>query len=138
MAKQLQARVDALVNIGGITLEMTNITGFKITGEVSRTRDPGARFSRTTPAPPDIEDGETQTDWDEAIHGPVIARLRGFVSSGEPASVGRIRRDGNGNRIGITTYTCELVGLDDPEGDTMGGTNRGMLVMNWAASGVCG
>ncbi len=136
MAKQLQARVDAIVNIAGMTLEMTNITGFKIVGEVSRTRDPGARFARTTPAPADIEDGQTQVDWDEAVHGPIIGRLRALVSSGEPASVGRIRRDGNGNRIGITTYACELVGLDEPEGDTMGGTNRGMLVLDWAASGV--
>jgi len=136
VAKQLQARVDAIVNIGGISLEMTNITGFKLSGEVSRTRDPGARFSRTTPAPPDIEDGETQVDWDQAVHGPVIGRLRSFVCSGEPASVARIIRDGKGTRIGLTTYTCELIGLDEPEGDTMGGTNRGMLVMNWAASGL--
>lgn len=134
----LQASIDAIVTGGGMSLPMQTFSGGEVSRDVARTRDPGEKFSRPVVAPGDIGNVTTGVDYDEATHGVLLPKLRAAATDETQFSVGHIRRDGSGNRAGMTTYTGVLVRVTPPPGDTNGGATKGTLELEFACSGVSG
>jgi hypothetical protein len=132
----LQASIDAVASGKGITVALQTFTGGEVTSEVARDRVAGERFDRGIPAPPSVGNITTGVTYDEAIHGPILPILRASVGDASEWSVGHIRRDGNGNRIGLTTYTCLLVRVTPPEANTNGGADKATLELEWAPNGA--
>jgi hypothetical protein len=134
----LQAHVDAIVTGAGLNLAMQTFTGGEVSREVARTRDPGARFSRSVPGPGDIGNVTVGVDYDESTHGPIMPTLRQSARDDTVFAVGHIRRDSTGNRSGMTTYTARLVRVTPPAGDTNGGATKATLELEFACDNISG
>lgn len=134
----LQASIDAVVSGAGLTIQMQTFSGGEVSAETARTRDPGARFDRGIPVPPTIGNVTVSVDWDEHAHGPMMPTLRNAVGTAAAFSVGHIRRDGAGNRAGVTTYDALLIRCTPPSGNTNGGADKATLELEFSPNGVSG
>lgn len=134
----LEANVDAIVSGAGLSIQMHTFDGGEVSREVAKTRDPGATYPTAQPAPGDIGNVTVSVPHVELVHGPMLPVLRKAATDATEFSVGHIRRDGAGNRNGLTTYTCLLIRVAPPKGNTMGGATLGTLELEFASNGVNG
>lgn len=134
----LQASIDAIVTGGGLTITCHTFTGGEVTRDVAKSRDPGATYARPIPAPGEIGNVTTGFDYKETLHGPMLPILRAAATDETEFDIGHIRRDGAGNRSGMTTYTGILVRVTPPEGNTMGGADKATGELEFSISGVVG
>lgn len=133
-----RAQIDAIVTGAGLTILCNTFSGGAVTRDVAKNRDPGALFSRPVPGTPDIENVRAGFTYDEPTHGPMMPTLRAAATNRTEFSISQVRRDGNNNRSGLTTYTGILVSVPPAEGDTNAGTDLATVELEFACSGVNG
>lgn len=118
MPGMLQASVDGLATVDGTAVgNFQTVTGGNANADTVPDRPPGQRFPSNIPAPPTVTNVVMSRTYDEARDGALVEQF-GRRTGAAKAELGKVRRDGDGNRIGLSHTTGLLVRCDGPEGNT--------------------
>lgn len=102
-------------------------TGGRLTREASESRTPGARLSTKAAAPGAIDNITLTRDYDVAVDGPIYDRLEALWNTATQFTIGKVIRDAAGNPVRLQTRVGILLELQDIEGDTNGGADKGTI-----------